>query len=167
MTREHEDLEIGVFRHHQRDLQVHFDDWSAFKVARAGVWDAWDDGEILELPVHQVLFRPVASGPPPDPWEPSYEERQFFLNDSDRGLWVSRRDPRITLHVRQLAQRSPSGVPIVAPEVQLLYKARHAQAKDEHDFGLVAPLLSRTRRAWLREALEVVHPGHRWIHPLA
>lgn len=80
---------------------------------------------------------------------------------------MSRRDPRIRLHVRELALRSPSGVPVVAPEVQLLYKARHDAEKNEHDFAIVTPLLSRTRRAWLREALELVHPGHRWIQALA
>jgi hypothetical protein len=58
-------------------------------------------------------------------------------------------------------------VPIVAPEVQLLYKARHAQKKDEHDFELVVPHLRGAPRAWLRAALELVHPGHRWIQALA
>jgi hypothetical protein len=163
VTRPHEDLEIGVFRHHQRDLHTHYGDWHAFKVARPGVWDPWAKGELLELPVHQVLVRPPGSGPPADPWEPTYDERQFFLNDAEGGIWVSRRDPRIRLHVRELAVRSPSGAPVVAPEVQLLYKARHAGPKDEHDLALVAPLLTRTRRAWLREALELAHPGHRWI----
>jgi hypothetical protein len=73
----------------------------------------------------------------------------------------------VTLHVRQLALRTPSGVPIVAPEVQLLYKARHAGEKDEHDLRLVSGALTGTRRAWLREALELVHPGHRWLEELA
>lgn len=114
-----------------------------------------------------MLVRPPGSGPPPDPWEPSAEERQFFLNDAEGGVWTSRRDPRITLHVRELAQRSASGIPVVAPQVQLLYKARHAGRKDEHDFALVVPRISRARRAWLRDALELVHPGHRWIQALA
>ena len=68
--------------------------------------------------------------------------------------------------MRQLALRSPDGIPIVAPEVQLLYKAKHLGAKDEHDFGLVADRIRGTPRAWLREALELVHPGHRWIQAL-
>jgi hypothetical protein len=165
VTRAHEDLEIGIFRHHQEALRTHYAAWGPFK--SIGHWDPWEEGEILELPIHQVLVRPPGSGPPHDPWEPSPEERQFFLNDSDRGVWVSRRDPRITLHVRELAQRSPSGIPVVAPEVQLLYKARHSGQKDEHDFALVLPRLSRGRRTWLRDALELVHPGHRWIQALA
>ncbi len=69
--------------------------------------------------------------------------------------------------MRELAQRNADGVPIVAPEVQLLYKARHAQKKDDHDFELVEPHLRGARRAWLRKGLELVHPGHRWIQALA
>jgi hypothetical protein len=164
VTREHEDLEVGVFRHHQAALGALYSGWNAYK--SVGGWSAWEEGERLELPIHQVLFQP-AEWPPPDPWEPNYEERQFFLNEAEGGIWQSRRDPRITLPVRQLAQRSADGVPIVAPEVQLLYKARHIGAKDEHDFDLVEPHLRGMPRRWLREALELVHPGHRWIQALA
>ncbi len=154
---------MGVFRQHQAALHEHYGDWLAYK--SIGGWTEWDESEHLELPMHQVLFRR-----PDDPvahyWEPNYDERQFFLNEAEGGIWLCRRDPRITLHVRQLAQRSPDGIPVVAPEVQLLYKARHAADKDEHDFRLVADRIRGTRRAWLRDALELVHPGHRWIQAL-
>ena len=165
VTREHEDLEVGVLRAHQAALHDRYRDWNAYKVATPGEWDEWDREERLELPVHQVLFRP-ADSPHPDPWEPSYDERQFFLNDAEHGIWTSRRDPRITLHLRQVAQRTADGIPIVAPEIQLLYKAKHAGRKDEHDFRLVVDSITGARRKWLRDALELVHPGHRWIQAL-
>ncbi len=154
---------MGVFRHHQAALYEHYRDWDSYK--SIGRWVPWSADERLDLPIHQILFRPPG-GSTPEPWEPNYDERQFFLNEAEGGIWLCRRDPRITLHVRQLAQRSPDGTPIVAPEVQLLYKARHAAAKDEHDFRLVADRIRGTRRAWLRDALELVHPGHRWIQAL-
>jgi hypothetical protein len=165
VTREHEDLEVGTFRAHQQALHAHYDGWNAYKVDNPGVWDPWERTEWLELPVHQVLFRP-ADSEHPDPWEPNYDERQFFLNDAERGIWISRRDPRITLHLRQLAQRGRGGIPVVAPEVQLLYKAKHDAEKNEHDFRLVVDSITGARRRWLREALELVHPGHRWIQAL-
>jgi hypothetical protein len=112
------------------------------------------------------LFRPADAGPPPDPWEPEPSERQFFLNDVDEGVWVSRRDPRVRLPLDRVAFVSKRGIPAVVPEVQLLYKARHDVEKNEHDFGLAAPRLTEEQRAWLREALELVHPGHRWIDAL-
>jgi hypothetical protein len=127
----------------------------------------WEPGELLELPIHQILFRPPGAGPPPDPWEPVYQERQFFLNDVEGGIWICRRDRRITRHVREVAFRSASGIPTVAPEIQLLYKARHMGEKDEHDFRLVSSALRGGPRAWLRDALELIHPGHAWIGALA
>jgi hypothetical protein len=167
VTREHEDLEVGIFRAHQAALHSHYGDWSAFKVADPGGWSPWEADEQLELPIHQILFRAPGSDPP-DPWEPSYElDRQFFLNDAEDGVWSSRRDPRITLQLEHLTQRrTPDGIPFVAPEVQLLYKAKHAGKKDEHDFRLVVDSIIGVRRRWLREALELVHPGHRWIQAL-
>ena len=154
---------MGVFRHHQAALYEHYRDWDTYK--SIGRWVPWSADERLDLPIHQILLRPAGGGTP-EPWEPNYDERQFFLNEAEGGIWLCRRDPRITLHVRQLAQRSRDGIPIVAPEVQLLYKARHAADKDEHDFRLVADRIRGTRRAWLRDALELVHPGHRWIQAL-
>jgi hypothetical protein len=154
---------VGVFRHHQAALYEHYRDWDTYK--SIGRWVPWSADERLDLPIHQILLRPAGGGTP-EPWEPNYDERQFFLNEAEGGIWLCRRDPRITLHVRQLAQRSRDGIPIVAPEVQLLYKARHAADKDEHDFRLVADRIRGTRRAWLRDALELVHPGHRWIQAL-
>ena len=155
---------MGVFLHHQAALHAHYEGWDAYK--SIGRWVPWDAKERLEFPIHQLLFRRPESGFP-EPWEPNYDERQFFLNQGEGGIWISRRDPRIRLHVRQLAERSPEGVPIVVPEVQLLYKAAHSADKNEHDFSLAVPRLSEGRRRWLRDALELVHPGHRWIQALA
>ncbi len=69
--------------------------------------------------------------------------------------------------MRELALRSDSGIPIVTPEVQLLYKARHKGEKDEHDFRLVSGALRGARREWLRDALALIHPGHPWLEELA
>jgi len=166
VTRAHEDVEISVFRHHQRALQRHFAGRPLFKVPRRGEWEAWEDGEFLDLPIHQVLVRPRGGGPPPAAWQPERGELQFFLNEAEAGIWLCRRDQRVTRHVREVAVRSDLGIPIVAPEIQLLYKAAHDEPKNEHDFGLVAESLSGKQRTWLREALGVVHPGHRWIQAL-
>lgn len=164
MTREHEDLEIGVFRHDQHALRGRFAEWGQFKSISG--WVPWEEGELLELPIHQVLFRPPGSGPPPDPWEPAPEERQFFLNEVEDGVWICRRDRAVTCRVGNLTLRSTSGIPIVAPEIQLLYKAKHKGEKDEHDFRETEPLLDSTRREWLKRALEIVHPGDPWLDAL-
>jgi hypothetical protein len=164
VTRDHEDVEIGIFRHHQDALRTHFAGWGQFKSISS--WLAWEEGETLELPIHQVLFRPPGSGPPPEPWEPVPEERQFFLNDVADGLWICRRDPAVTRPVDELVLRSASGIPIVAPEIQLLYKAKHHVDKDEHDFRQTRDRLTERQRAWLEQALEIVHPGDPWLEEL-
>jgi hypothetical protein len=165
VTREHEDLEIGVFRHHQDELRLHYAGWGQFKSISG--WLPWEEGELLELPIHQILFRPPGSGPPPDPWEPAPEERQFFLHEVEGETWVSRRDTRVTRPLAELTLRSPLGIPVVAPEIQLLYKAKHQLEKDEHDFRLTLPRLDAGRREWLRTALGLVHPRHSWLEALA
>ena len=53
------------------------------------------------------------------------------------------------------------------PEVVLLFKAKHAREKDDGDFDAALPHLEPERRRWLADALELVHPGHRWLARLA
>lgn len=164
-TREHEDVEIGVFRRDQEALRGHLATWGAFK--SIGGWTPWRAGELLELPIHQILFRPPGSGPPADPWEPSPEELQFFLEDVENGVWTCRRDARLTRPAGDLTAVAPDGTPFVVPEIQLLYKAKHHGDKDERDFREVVPRLSELQRSWLRGALELVHPGDPWLEQLA
>jgi len=163
VTRPHEDLEIGVFRDDQSALRSCLAGWDLFKCARPGFWDPWEEDERPELPVHQVLARPPGSAPLPEPWDPAGDELQFFLYDVDGGVWVSRRDPSVTRPVAEVQLRSASGLPIVAPEIQLLYKAKHHLDKDEYDFQRVVPRLSAEQREWLKHGLEVVHPGDPWL----
>jgi len=164
VTREHEDIEIGIFRHDQQHLRSFFAGWGLFKSVSG--WLPWEEDEWLELPIHQVLLRPPGSGPPPEPWDPRPEELQFFLNDVEDGVWKCRRDQRVTKPVDEVATRSSTGVPIVTPDIQLLYKAKHHLDKDEHDFRQTLPLLSSLQGSWLEHALEIVHPDDPWLHEL-
>jgi hypothetical protein len=163
-TREHEDVEVGVFRRDQDALRAHFRGWGRFKSSPG--WTPWEEDEVLELPIHQVLFRPPGSGPPPEPWEPALEERQVFLEDVEGDVWICRRDPQLRRPLSELTARAPAGIPFVVPEIQLLYKAKHHLDKDEHDFRAVLPLLTSEQRAWLWRALTVVHPGDPWLAEL-
>ena len=165
-TRPHEDLEIGILRADQAALWEHLAGWGLFKSARPGLWDPWQQGEQLELPVHQLLARPPGGGPPAAKWEPEPGELQFFLNDVDHGVWVCRRDSRVTRPASEVSTTAPSGTPIIAPEIQLLYKAKHHVDKDEHDFRATVGRLTVEQRGWLRAALEIVHPGDPWLKQL-
>ena len=77
-------------------------------------------------------------------------EIEFFLNDAKDGAWVFRREPSIRVPLSDLTVTGPTGAPLLAPEVQLLHKARLHRPKDEHDFNPVLPHLEPARRDWLR-----------------
>jgi hypothetical protein len=67
----------------------------------------------------------------------------------------------------RLIEYTDEGIPYGRPEVILLMKAKHSQLeKNEHDFAAVVPRLDSERRAWLRESVERVHPGHEWLDAL-
>jgi hypothetical protein len=163
VTRPHEDIEIGILRDDQGGLRSCLAGWELLKCERPGLLDPWEDGDRLELPVHQVFARPPGSEPLQQPWEPGGDELQFFLNDVEDGVWVCRRDPSVRRPVGEVFTRSASGLPIAVPEIQLLYKAKHHLEKDEHDFRAASPRLSPEQREWLRRSLEIVHPGDPWL----
>jgi Aminoglycoside-2''-adenylyltransferase len=89
-----------------------------------------------------------------------------FREPSDEDGWVCRRDDRIRLPYDQVIARTAEGVPYGRPEIVLLYKAKHTRAKDDADFADALSLLDEEQRQWLAEALELVHPGHRWLAEL-
>src|SRR5207249_919317 len=113
------------------------------------------------------LVRPLGSDPPREAWDPGPEEFEFFLNEAENGLWRCRRNlERITRPVDEIRMRSALGIPIIVPEIQLLFKAKRHRPKDEHDFQQAFALLSASQRSWLKEALAIVHPADRWLGEL-
>jgi hypothetical protein len=58
--------------------------------------------------------------------------------------------------------RAAGGVPVVAPEIALLFKAKTPWFKDQRDFDRALPHLDRAARSWLAAALKQAHPGHPW-----
>jgi SpoU rRNA methylase family enzyme len=58
------------------------------------------------------------------------------------------------------------GLPILRPEVVLLYKAKNLRERDQEDFEQVQSRLDPRDRRWLADAIEVVHPGHEWLGTL-
>ena len=61
---------------------------------------------------------------------------------------------------------SASGIPVVRPEVQLLYMAKGLDAKNIHDFEVARPRLDHDAASWLADALTITLPDHRWIRDL-
>jgi len=60
---------------------------------------------------------------------------------------------------------TPNGIPFMAPEVALLFKAKHNRSRISPT-STHRPLLSKGQTEWLREGLLKLHPGHPWIPAL-
>jgi Aminoglycoside-2''-adenylyltransferase len=89
-----------------------------------------------------------------------------FREEGEGETWICRRDARIRLPYAELIEWTDDGVPYARPEVVLLFKAKAARPKDEADLAAVLPRLAPAARRWLRDAVALVHPGHRWLAEL-
>jgi hypothetical protein len=90
----------------------------------------------------------------------------LFREPWEGETWVFRRDPRLRLPLARAIATTAEGIPYARPEIVLLFKAKAPSAKDEADRAAALPHLEGPARAWLREALRLVHPGHEWLAAL-
>lgn len=143
VTRKHGDLDVGVLRR----------DWPKL----AGVLSAWDiyearDGMLSRLPLGIAPGAEVNSL-----WCQRSGSRRWdmevMLDASDGDFWVFRRNATIRRPIAEIVRRNRDGIPHLAPEVQLLYKARLVTRKDQADFDKTSPRLDCAARVWLSECL--------------
>ena len=85
-----------------------------------------------------------------------------MIDESSDGDWVSRRDPGIRRPIAGIGKTSTVGIPYLAPEMQLFYKAKTLRPKDETDFTAVLPSLTQAQRQWLSDAIAHPHGDHPW-----
>ncbi|GAA2125736.1 nucleotidyltransferase domain-containing protein [Glycomyces algeriensis] len=151
--REHADIDVLLLRRDQLAAQLALPGWEWWAAEPPGTLRPWAAGEILPPAVHDIWCRPSADAP----WR-----IQFMLDEAEDADWVSRRDPRIRRPVADIGLINPDGLPYLAPEVQLLYKAKGARPKDERDFAAMQPKLDAAQRQWLREAMTLAYGEHPW-----
>ena len=126
-------------------------------LANRGTVADWPLGERLELPVHQInAYRAGES-------EPAF---QVMLAESSDSEWIFRRNPKIRMPLARMGFHPLWGLPYLAPEIVLLFKAKQLEARDRIDFSNALPALSADARRWLRDAVEKTHPGHEWLNAL-
>ncbi|GGW13326.1 hypothetical protein GCM10018980_71800 [Streptomyces capoamus] len=153
--RPHGDLDVLILRRDQVLLRDLLAGWDLFVADPPGLGRLcpWHSGEVLQPPLHDIWCRRT----PEAPWSV-----QLMLDESEGDEWVSRRTPQIRLPIERVGRTSASGIPYLAPEVQLFYKAKATRDKDETDFEAVLPLLEEGQRVWLAEAIKVIVPDHPW-----
>jgi hypothetical protein len=148
-SRPHEDLDIIVGREHQQAAGQALTD-AGYRVhgVREGAYVPWT--EALEPPHFQLHAH-----------REGHEMLDLMLTDLSGDLWHYRRDPVVTLPLACAGLVSTSGLPYLAPEAALLFKATGAHGavrpKDQRDFETVLPTLDADARAWLATHLAADH----------
>ena len=151
-TREHGDLEIAV---PAPDFGAVRDALAGYHFEVIGSGRAWP----LDSPAFDVMRQTWVSEPATGVYR-----LDIFREPQRDGAWVCSRDPTIRLPYEQIIRRTADGIPYLAPEIVLLFKAKHsAEPKNQADFAGALPLLGDRAAGWLRWALARVHPGHPWI----
>jgi hypothetical protein len=150
-TREHLDLDITVYHDDAFALIDHFAGWQV--IAHDETYPDSDeqwDGRALFLPAHVHIRREGFN-------------LDFQLGERAGAERLLRREPRLTVDAAACIERSGWGLPALAPEVILFYKAYAARPHDEADLQVLLPALDVARVKWLRDAIARVYPSHTWL----
>jgi hypothetical protein len=153
VTRPHKDLDIGIFRKDAAIVLAALPGWEFFE-ARDGVLSRLAVGDAPRVEVNSLWCKRANAAQ----WE-----LELMLDESEGEFWVFRRDPRISYPLSSAIRRNPEGIAFLAPEIQLLYKARATRAQDQADFDHAVPHLARAARSWLHDSLMSMDPEHAWI----
>ncbi len=153
VTREHKDVDIAIARNDQFKVRSYLQQrgWSLQK-AIDGALISWLDEEWLALPVHCVWCDN-------EHYDPAFVELLF--NEIDDTQFYFRRDQSITLAQERMSFQTLSGVPVLAPEIVLLYKSNCPEEYDA-DFQNTVDALSTSQRAWLKDSLNKLYVQHPW-----
>jgi hypothetical protein len=164
VTRQHHDIDVLILRRDQRGLHAALKPFTLKKIIphpdglpNRGTIVEWPEGERPELPVHQINAYCAGESEP---------EFQVMLGESSGDDWIFRRNPEVRTPLKRIGFYPLWGLPYLAPEIVLLFKAKHLEDRDSVDFRNTLPALSIDARRWLREAIEKTHPGHEWLKSL-
>ncbi|MFF2750577.1 nucleotidyltransferase domain-containing protein [Kitasatospora sp. NPDC058048] len=154
-TRAHGDIEIAIPAAGFPEVRSRF---PGYVFDAAGSGRIWEDAapEVLAA-VHQTWLR--------DPVTGNYL-LDVFREPHDGDTWICRRDETIRLPYPDIILRTRDGIPYLAPELVLLFKAKHVRRKDQSDFDATVPHMTPAQRATLTGLLARVHPGHPWLAAL-
>jgi hypothetical protein len=159
------DLHLGRQTRHHGDLEIAVPQQSFGLVAAAVTdleWDVVGDGHLWPYPEALDDF--------PQTWLRDPTSGSFLLDvireSHDDATWRYRRDPTITVPYVEAYLRTEHGLRYLAPELAVLFKAKHQRPKDEQDFVAVLPAMNEQQRHRLRTWLERTEPGHAWLKAL-
>lgn len=152
-TRPHDDFDVGVLRRNVADVMAGLPGWEFFE-AQAQTLYRLDSRQRPRPEVNSLWCRPRNA----QAWS-----LELVLDEADGDTWVFRRLPAIRMPLARAIRRAPDAIPYLAPEIQLLYKARLPRARDQADLERVLERLGPAARDWLWDALSQVDPAHAWL----
>lgn len=154
--REHGDFDVGVLRCDSLQLLSALSNWEIFE-SQDGSLAQLRHGMAPRQDVNSLWCRPPGS---------MLWNMEVLLDTGDTEFWAFRRQPQIRRPLTEVIRRTPDGLPYLAPEIQLLYKARAPRPRDQDDFAYVVQHLDAPARLWLQESLRATQPGHAWLTAL-
>jgi len=156
-TREHADVDIGLFRDSESAIFEFLPGWHlvGHDTPDATHDEPWD-GRPLDFPAH-IHAR-----------HPDWPELDLNFNERSSGdQWILSRDPDLLVGVAESIRPSAWGVPTATPEVLLWLKGKsEIRPRDEVDFQELLPHLDEIQRGWLAGALSLLDRRHPWLSRL-
>jgi hypothetical protein len=151
-TREHGDIEIAIPAATFPAVRDRFPGFAFDAVSSGRVWEEASPDVLAAT--HQTWLRDRATG--------DYL-LDVFREPHDGEIWICRHDQTIRLPYSEIIHRTPGGIPYLAPELVLLFKAKHARPKDQADFDETIPHMTPAQHRTLAGLLARAHPGHHWL----
>lgn len=148
--RNHEDLDVGVCRYQMPDVYRWLREWD-LHIAAGGSLAQWD-GRPLDADLHEnnVWVRESQASP----WR-----FDLTIGSGSPQRWAYRRDESVTRPWDRAVLNTLSGTtPYLAPDLQLLFKAKEIRPKDDVDARRVIPSLVDGERRFLIDQLPPEHP---------
>ncbi|AYQ43772.1 amino acid transporter [Burkholderia lata] len=155
-TREHDDLEFTVLREDFGTFRRAFGDL-AFYTAHAGVLDKLPENQDAPSGIMQFWGFDCAA----ESWR-----IDMMIAPGTNEWWAYKRDPSFKRPRAEMVMKTADGIPYLNPSAVLLFKARDRRPKDRQDFDRALPKLPAVEREWLKECLDVLHPGNEWAQAL-
>ena len=153
--REHEDIDVAIFRRDVPSLQAYLDpDYHCWAIGHRQLRPIDETSSDLPDWADQVWLREHA-------WQPWVAD--VVTTPDEDGRWVFRRDPTFTAPLDEVTWVGTDGIRYMNPEIVLAYKARLGRPKDDDDLAAALPRLDVRQRRWLRDTVARLHPDHRWL----
>jgi hypothetical protein len=152
--RRHDDLDMGVRRDQAQLVYTWFSGWD-LRIAARGQLKVWDGRPLLADSAENNVWVRRSPG---EPWAIDVN-----IGEGTDSQWTYRRDPDLTRPWDHAVLQSASGVPYLAPDLQLLFKSKNIRPKDQQDAEMVIRGLSESEMEFLARHLPFAHPWQELI----